>query len=276
MNKYVFECQNDNIRLSEELKTHVSKKFYKNIKSTNAKILVNDIEIPTYKEIKKGDIITIFYEKEKEINWPLYYHDLDILFEDDNYLVVNKRSGLLSIPTKGCPYSLYQEVMYYLKSKNSNDNVSILNRLDKETCGLVVIAKNRLAAYKLEPTHEHMIRKYYALCEGIFEKKEGKIETYIEKDLNSNKRYVSNTGKIAITNYKVIKEYDNKSLVEFVLETGRTHQIRVHSSYLGHPIVGDILYGNSGISDLHLCSYYVEFFNSFTNATVKCEIDCGW
>ncbi len=276
MNKYVFECQNDNIRLSEELKTHVSKKFYKNIKSTNAKILVNDIEIPTYKEIKKGDIITIFYEKEKEINWPLYYHDLDILFEDDNYLVVNKRSGLLSIPTKGCPYSLYQEVMYYLKSKNSNDNVSILNRLDKETCGLVVIAKNRLAAYKLEPTHEHMIRKYYALCEGIFEKKEGKIETYIEKDLNSNKRYVSNTGKIAITNYKVIKEYDNKSLVEFVLETGRTHQIRVHSSYLNHPIIGDTLYGNFKDDNLHLCSYYVEFLNPFSGKIVKCELDSRW
>ena len=276
MNKYVFECQNDNIRLSEELKTHVSKKFYKNIKSTNAKVLVNDIEIPTYKEIKKGDIITIFYEKEKEINWPLYYHDFDILFEDDNYLVVNKRSGLLSIPTKGCPYSLYQEVMYYLKNKNSNDNVSILNRLDKETCGLVVIAKNRLAAYKLEPTHEHMIRKYYALCEGIFEKREGKIETYIEKDLNSNKRYVSNTGKIAITNYKVIKEYENKSLVEFVLETGRTHQIRVHSSYLNHPIIGDTLYGNFKDDNLHLCSYYVEFLNPFSGKIVKCELDSRW
>ena len=276
MNKYVFECQNDNIRLSEELKTHVSKKFYKNIKSTNAKILVNDIEIPTYKEIKKGDIITIFYEKQKEINWPLYYHDFDILFEDDNYLVVNKRSGLLSIPTKGCPYSLYQEVMYYLKNKNSNDNVSILNRLDKETCGLVVIAKNRLAAYKLEPTHKHMIRKYYALCEGIFEKREGKIETYIEKDLNSNKRYVSNTGKIAITNYKVIKEYDNKSLVEFVLETGRTHQIRVHSSYLNHPIIGDTLYGNFKDDNLHLCSYYVEFLNPFSGKIVKCELDSRW
>jgi len=276
MNIYKFECQNDNIRLSDELKAQVSRKFYKNIKSTNAKILVNDLELPTYKTINKGDIITVFYDKVKEINWPLYEAKLDIIYEDNNYLVVNKRSGLLSIPTKACPYSLYQEVMYYLKNKNTDDNVSILNRLDKDTCGLVVIAKNRLAAYKLEPTHLHMVRKYYALCEGIFDKKEGKIETYIEKDEENNKRYVSNSGKLAITNYKIIKEENNKSLVEFVLETGRTHQIRVHSSYLGHPIVGDVLYGNSKISDLHLCSYYVEFLNPFNNRIIKCKIECGW
>ena len=276
MNKYIFVCQNDNVTLADELKAQISRKFYKNIRSTNAKILVNGKELPTYKTINKGDEITVFYDKVKEINWPLYYHDFDILYEDNNYIVVDKRSDLLSIPTKGCPYSLYQEVMYYLKNKNDDDNVSILNRLDKDTCGLVVIAKNRLAAYKLEPTHLHMIRKYYALCEGIFDKKEGRIETFIEKDEETNKRYVSNNGKIAITNYKVIKEENNNSLVEFVLETGRTHQIRVHSAYLNHPIVGDILYGNSKTSDLHLCSYYVEFLNPFTNRIIKCELDCRW
>jgi 23S rRNA pseudouridine1911/1915/1917 synthase len=269
-------CQNDNISLADELKAQISRKFYKNIRSTNAKILVNGKELPTYKTINKGDEITVFYDKVKEINWPLYYHDFDILYEDNNYLVVDKRSDLLSIPTKGCPYSLYQEVMYYLKNKNDDDNVSILNRLDKDTCGLVVIAKNRLAAYKLEPTHLHMVRKYYALCEGIFDKKEGRIETFIEKDEETNKRFVSNKGKIAITNYKVIKEENNNSLVEFVLETGRTHQIRVHSAYLNHPIVGDILYGNSKESDLHLCSYYVEFLNPFTNRIIICELDCRW
>jgi len=276
MNKYIFVCQNDNVSLADELKAQISRKFYKNIRSTNAKILVNGKEMPTYKTINKGDEITVFYDKVKEINWPLYYHDFDILYEDNNYLVVDKRSDLLSIPTKGCPYSLYQEVMYYLKNKNDDDNVSILNRLDKDTCGLVVIAKNRLAAYKLEPTHLHMVRKYYALCEGIFDKKEGRIETFIEKDEETNKRFVSNKGKIAITNYKVIKEENNNSLVEFVLETGRTHQIRVHSAYLNHPIVGDILYGNSKESDLHLCSYYVEFLNPFTNRIIKCELDCRW
>ncbi len=276
MNKYIFVCQNDNVSLADELKAQISRKFYKNIRSTNAKILVNGKELPTYKTINKGDEITVFYDKVKEINWPLYYHDFDILYEDNNYLVVDKRSDLLSIPTKGCPYSLYQEVMYYLKNKNDDDNVSILNRLDKDTCGLVVIAKNRLAAYKLEPTHLHMVRKYYALCEGIFDKKEGRIETFIEKDEETNKRFVSNKGKIAITNYKVIKEENNNSLVEFVLETGRTHQIRVHSAYLNHPIVGDILYGNSKESDLHLCSYYVEFLNPFTNRIIKCELDCRW
>ncbi len=276
MNEYKFICQNDDITLRDELKNQVSRKFYKNIKSTNAKILVNDLEIPLYKTINKGDIITVFYDKVKNINWPLYYHELDIIYEDDYYLVVNKRKDLLTIPTKACPFSLYQEVMYYLKNKNDNDNVSILNRLDKDTQGLVLIAKNRLAAYKLEPTHMHIIRKYYALCEGIFEKKEGKIETYIEKDEKTNKRYVSKNGKKAITNYKVIDEKNNKSKVEFILETGRTHQIRVHSAYINHPIVGDVLYGNATESDLHLLSYYIEFLNPFNNRKIKCQIDCGW
>ena len=163
--------------------------------------------------------------------------------------------------------------MYYLKNKNSDDNVSILNRLDKDTCGLVVIAKNRLAAYKLEPTHLHMVRKYYALCEGIFDKKEGKIETYIEKDEETNKRYVSNKGKLAITNYKIIKEENNKSLVEFVLETGRTHQIRLTASYLNHPICGDKMYGiDDNFDRLMLNSYYLSYNDPYNNLFKEFEI----
>ncbi len=267
--KIEFIVNNDEIRLSEELKTHVSRKLYKHIKGYNCPILLNGELAKTFVLVHKGDKITIDYEKPKDIDWEIYESKLDIRYEDDNYLVVFKRSGLLSIPTKGNPKSLYQEVLYYLKENNNELNVSILNRLDKDTEGLVLIAKNTFAASKLQPTHLHMERKYLAMCHGIFDKKEDRIILYIKKNGDSFKRIVDKDGKESITNYKVLKEIDGNSLVEFKLETGRTHQIRVTSSYLNHPLLGDKIYGNDDLDILHLTSYYLSFINPFNNEKVE-------
>ena len=274
--KLEFICQNDNIRLSEELKNHVSKKLYKNIKSSNSKIMVNNLPLETYKIINKGDIITVLYHKEKEIEWPLYESKLDILYEDDNYLVVNKPQGLLSIPIKSEPKSLYQEILYYLSIKNLELTASILNRLDKETKGLVVVAKNRMAAYYLQPTHEKMERRYKCLCHGIFNNVNGVIDNYIEKSIDSNKRFVSDKGKRAISHYKVLRQDNDKALVQFILDTGRTHQIRIHSSYIGHPILGDNMYGIPDEHNLCLCSYYVKFYNRYIDKYIEISIKSGW
>lgn len=272
-----FICDNDDIELRNEIRNHVSKRFYKNIKSHKSIILVNDQPLEGYKTIKKGDIIKIEYDSLNTIDWDIYESNIDICYEDDNYLVLNKRPGLLSIPTKAEPFSLYQEVLYYLKTSNQELNVSILNRLDKETKGLCVIAKNRLAAHYLQPTHEKMIRKYKCLCHGVALKDSGIIETLIEKESDSHKRFVSFTsGKKAISIYNVIKRNNDSTLFEFVLETGRTHQIRLHARHIGHPIIGDSLYGEDLNNELHLCSYYVEFVNPFTNKIIKCEIKSGW
>ena len=267
--KIEFIVNNDEIRLSEELKTHVSRKLYKHIKGYNCPILLNGELAKTFVLVHKGDKITIDYEKPKDIVWEIYESKLDIRYEDDNYLVVFKRSGLLSIPTKGNPKSLYQEVLYYLKENNNELNVSILNRLDKDTEGLVLIAKNTFAASKLQPTHLHMERKYLAMCHGIFDKKEDRIILYIKKNGDNFKRIVDKDGKESITNYKVLKEIDGNSLVEFKLETGRTHQIRVTSSYLNHPLLGDKIYGNDDLDILHLTSYYLSFINPFNNEKVE-------
>ncbi len=267
--KMEFIVNNDGVVLSEELKTHVSRKLYKHIKGYNCPIYLNGELTKTFVKVKKGDIITIDYLKEKEINWEIYDSKLDIRYEDENYLIVFKRSGLLSIPTKGNPKSLYQEVLYYLKNKNDELNVSILNRLDKDTEGLVLIAKNTLAASKLQPTHEYINRKYLAMCYGIFDKKEDRIILNIKKNGDSFKRIVSDDGKIAITNYKVLKEINDNSLVEFRLETGRTHQIRITSEYLKHPLLGDKIYGVDDNKQLHLTSYYLSFTNPYTKEEIE-------
>lgn len=272
--KIEFTVLNDNIRLSEELKLHMSRHTYKHLKGYNIPIYVNGTILETYKIVNKGDKVSIDYIKETNKEWPLYESKLDIYYEDEHYLVVYKRSGLLTIPTKINPKSLYQEILYYLKSTNKPLSVSILNRLDKETKGLVVVAKDSVSASLLLPTHEKMERRYLSLCHGIFDIKEGIIENKIRRSDDSNLRIISDDGKLAITTYKVLKEYNNYSLVEFILKTGRTHQIRLHSKSINHPLLGDKLYGiDDNINDLKLLSYYIRFINPYTNKEViiKCD-----
>lgn len=272
-----FICENENITLKEELMQHISKRFYKAIKSSHAVIRVNGIPYATYREIHKGDNITVEYEYIEETVWPLYESQLDIVFEDEYYLVVNKRRGLLAIPTKSEPYSLYQEVLYHLRETGQNMTASILNRLDKDTFGLTVVAKSRLAAYHLQPTHQKMVRKYQCLCHGIITEDEGVIHNRIDRLADSHRRYISETsGKEAISHYRVLKRFEDYTLLEFVLETGRTHQIRLHTVCLGHPILGDTMYGTDKEGPLCLCSYYVRFYHAFIHKELEFSIESGW
>lgn len=268
---------NNDIALRDELQKQLSRRFYKKLKSINTIFYVNGKELMLYQKIMKGDSIEFEYDIQKEISWPIYPSQIKVLYEDEYYLIVYKPQGLLSIPTRGEPKSLYQEVLYYLSITNQELQVSILNRLDKETKGLVVVAKTRLAAYYLQPTHEKMIRKYKCLCHGLLEQKQGHLETLIDVNPDEHKRFISEvSGKIAISDYRVLKYNEDTTLVEFILQTGRTHQIRLHTKYIGHPIVGDTMYGIDLTADLHLCSYFVEFLHPFFSKIVKCEIESEW
>lgn len=272
--KLRFIAKNDTI-LKYELENCISRKFYRRIKFLNGQILVNGIPRKNHEEIKQGDLIEILVpEEEKEFQWPLYESQLEVLFENEHYLVVNKRSNLLTIPTRQEPKSLYQEAAYYLKQ----NEIHILNRLDKQTKGLVVIAKDRYAAYRLQPTHRHMVRKYLCLVHGIV-KESGHIENYIAKEEHSNKRYItedSKKGQISISDYRIIRTIGENTLLEFILQTGRTHQIRVHTSAMGHPIVGDAMYGREEAGDLQLVSYQVIFKDPFTDEQIDIKIDIRW
>ena len=270
--KFEFISDNDNIRLSDELKLHISRRMYRSIRNKNTIFFVNSIELEPYKIINKGDVITFEFNKNREIEWNIYESKLDVFYEDDNYLIVYKRENLLTIPTKANPKSLFQEIIYYLKNKNENTDISILNRLDKETKGLILVAKNPYSANLMSPVHEKMERRYLALCKGIFEIKEGTISKNIKKSIDSNKRIIDESGQIAITHYKVIKEINNNSLVEFVLETGRTHQIRLHSSSINHSIIGDSMYGDED-GNLMLLSYYIKFINPYNSKLIEVKLD---
>ena len=174
--------------------------------------------------------------------------DFDIVYEDEDILLVNKPANMpIHQSINNYENSLANALAYYYRNESSPFIFRCINRLDKDTSGLTLIAKNPLSAAILSKSmkERQIKRTYTAIVEGIFNDKEGRIEAPIARKKESCiERCVDfENGQRAITNYKVIKELENsRSLVKFSLETGRTHQIRVHMKYLGHPLLGDILY----------------------------------
>ncbi|MBX7149774.1 RluA family pseudouridine synthase [bacterium] len=184
---------------------------------------------------------------------PLTPHDLplDILYEDKNLAVINKPAHLVVHPGAGHKEAtLTQALLYHFKGLSTIGGVErpgIVHRLDKGTSGVMLVAKNDKTHLKLsELFKNHSIEKtYLALCYGKFKNKKGTIKTGIARSLSNRKKFsVSEKGKIAISHYEVLKEKYGLSLVEVKIETGRTHQIRVHLTHLGHPLVGDETYGS--------------------------------
>lgn len=178
-----------------------------------------------------------------------YRLEVDILYEDDYILVVNKPGGLEVHPSIGNNFeTLANAIMYYWSQKGEYHNYHIVNRLDKDTSGLCVIAKNRYAHARLSSqlADKSFKRKYTAVVHGVFNQPKGVIELPIARESESIiKRIVDKTGKYAKTVYSICEDIKgNYSVAVIELMTGRTHQIRVHFSHIGHSLVGDWLYGN--------------------------------
>ena len=210
---------------------------------THGSIYVNNNKTTQYNyKLIPGMSIVIATENKNKKELPF-----DILFEDDHIIVVNKPSGLLTIATeKEKEKTLYHIVREYLISKDKNARVFIIHRLDKDTSGIVILAKDEKTKNKIQENwNEYVsIREYIAVVHGTLKNKEDKIVQNL-KETKTNLVYVTkkDDGKEAITNYKVIKENDKYSMVDINIETGRKNQIRVAFQTLRHPIVGDKKYG---------------------------------
>lgn len=251
----------------------------------NGNILVNGkIQKNGYK-LELGDEIEINFEEKKEINAKPENIQLNIVYEDDDLVVINKPQGLCVHPAVGNEeHTLVNALMYRYKNLsdiNGEFRMGIVHRLDMDTSGLLIVAKNNIAHINLAKQIETKTckRKYLALIVGSFRESSGIIEKNLTRSKKNRLKYevcADFEGKYAKTLYKTIEIFKGYSLVEFELKTGRTHQIRVHSSFMGHPIVGDKLYGvkdNFNLNGQLLTAYSIIFNQPTTNKELHFEID---
>lgn len=248
----------------------------------NNKILLNETSTYLDKEIFNGDIITINIDFEEDnSNIVPTKMDLSILYEDEYLLIIDKSAGIPVHPSIiHFEDSLSNGVKYYFDTINLHKKIRPVNRLDRNTSGIVIFAKNEYIHDMLskQMQNKQFKKEYIAICEGIFDKKQDTINAPIARKADSIiERCVSPNGDVAITHYSVLKEFckNNEAFSEVLvnLETGRTHQIRVHMAYIGHPIVGDSLYGNESdlITRQALHAYKVEFIHPITNKKMKIQ-----
>lgn len=246
-------------------------------------ILVNNKKTKMAYKISLGDEITIIKEEPKEIEIKAEDIPLDIVYEDTDILVVNKQKGLVVHPGNGNPDgTLVNAIMN--KCKDSLSGIGgeirpgIVHRIDKDTSGLLIIAKNDKAHINMsEQIKNHKVKKtYIALVRGKTKENQATIDMPISRsNKDRTKMAVSKNGKNAITHFEVIERFSNYTLLKVNIETGRTHQIRVHLSQIGYPIVGDFVYSNGknpfGVEGQMLHSFELEFKHPITEKEMKLQ-----
>ncbi|MBR3786940.1 MAG: RluA family pseudouridine synthase [Firmicutes bacterium] len=208
-------------------------------------VMVDGVSTPGWKKPVVGAEIRITLPDETSGFEPQNI-PLDIVYEDDDLMIINKQPGLIVHPTKGHPTgTVANALMYYMEQTGKPFKIRFVNRLDMDTSGLLVVAKNSYTQndYTKQMKENTVEKRYVAVVKGIVESDEGTIDLPIGRpDPDHVRRGVMEYGAPSVTHYKVLDRYNGYSLVELLLETGRTHQIRVHMSHIGHPVLGDWLY----------------------------------
>lgn len=247
INQNSVNCRLD-VYLSQEFEDKSRSYIQKLVDEGN--ITVNDKNKKSNYKLKINDKITVNIPELEELVIQPENIDLDVLYEDSDLIVINKPQGMVVHPAPGnYTGTLVNALVYHCKDLSGINGVArpgIVHRIDKDTSGILVIAKNDNAHKKLaEQLKEHsMKREYVALVEGIIKGESGMVDKPLGRHPKERiKMAIVSGGKRAVTHYEVIERFERNTLVKCVLETGRTHQIRVHMSYIGHPLVGDPVYG---------------------------------
>ena len=214
-------------------------------------VSVNDKKIKSNYILKDGDKIEVCFNDPSPSSIQAENIDLDIRYEDDDIIVVNKKSGMVVHPAVGNKSgTLVNALLYHcndLSGINGETRPGIVHRIDKDTSGLLVVCKNDFCHNKMSKQfQDKTVNKiYYAICSGVIPHNVGVIDAPIGRDIqNRQQMAISDKGKDAVTHFKVLERFKNHTLVELKLETGRTHQIRVHMKYIGFPVYGDPIYGH--------------------------------
>ena len=287
MKEFVVEKENEGIRLdkvlsildSELSRTMIQKQI------ENKEILVNDkVQKASYK-VQLKDKITVKEIEPVRIDLKPEDIPIEVIYEDNDIIVVNKPKGLVVHPANGNPDgTLVNAIMKIcngsLSGIGGKIRPGIVHRLDKDTSGILIIAKNDKAHINLsEQIKNREVKKtYIALVRGVVKENNATIRMPIARSKKDRKKMaVSKDGKEAITHFKVIKRYTNYTLLQINIETGRTHQIRVHLSQIGYPIIGDVVYSNGknefGVVGQMLHAEKIEFLHPITKQHMKLEAD---
>jgi len=274
LDKYLSE------QIEEATRSYLEKLIDNNFIKVNSKIINKN-----GRKLKLGEKIEVLIPEEENIDIEPENIPLDIVYENDDFIVINKSYGMVVHPAYG-NYSgtLVNALLYYtnnLSSVNGNIRPGIIHRLDKDTSGLILVAKNNYAHAKLASmfTDKTIHKTYLCIVKGNFseENLSGRIENLIGRDSKDRKKMavVKENGKIAISNYKVVEQVEGYSLVEVAIETGRTHQIRVHMKSINHVILGDSVYGTEFLNPLDNKEYVFKgkLFNDFIEVAKRLKFN---